>query len=163
MLVDDIQRANRTAGFSSDLFQIVATDVSAPALILAMAGRYDSISMRRGFGRSFDTFRQNYFTQQGSASVLNREIRDRVTFKRHSLQDPFNDLGTFDLVLMRYVTIYFAPDFKEKLWPRVSAVLRPRGLLLLGAAETLLDQRTNLEIERVERAFFYRNMSGVIP
>jgi chemotaxis protein methyltransferase CheR len=163
MLIDELKRTHPSLGISSDAFQIVATDVSAPALMLAMAGRYDAISMRRGFSPNFENFRQTYFSQQASVSVLDREIRDRVTFKRHSLQDSFNDLGTFDLVLMRYVTIYFAPDFKQKLWPRVSAVLRPQGLLLLGAAETLLDQGAYLELERVQRAFFYRNVSGVTP
>jgi chemotaxis protein methyltransferase CheR len=163
ILIDDLCRSQRANGVSPDLFQIVATDVSAPALMLAMSGRYDAISMRRGFSANYDAFRQLYFTHSSTVSILGSEIRDRVTFKRHSLQDPFGDLGVFDLVLMRYVTIYFASDFKQKLWPRVCAALRPRGLLLLGAAETLLEHGMNLEIERIDRAYFYRNNCGGLP
>jgi chemotaxis protein methyltransferase CheR len=163
MLIDEICRNNRGAGFVPSLFQIVATDVSAPALVLAMAGRYDAISMRRGFNAAFDSFRQTYFAQTGSVSTLSSDLRSRVQFKRHSLQDGFGDLGIFDLILMRYVTIYFATDFKQKLWPRVCASMRPRGLLLLGAAETLLDHGTGLGLERIEKAYFYRLNNGGSP
>ena len=163
MLVDDVCRTQRTTGITPELFQIVATDVSAPALVLAMSGRYDAISMRRGFNAAFDPFRQTYFTQTGSVSTLSNDLRSRVKFKRHSLQDSFTELGVFDLVLMRYVTIYFATDFKQKLWPRVCTSLRPRGLLLLGAAETLLDHGTGLGLERIDRAYFYRLNNGGTP
>jgi chemotaxis protein methyltransferase CheR len=160
MLIDDFCRSQRLPGVTPDLFHILATDVSAPALVLAMSGRYDAISMRRGFNIGFESYRQTYFGTSGSVSTLSSEIRSRVQFKRHSLQDTFAELGTFDLVLMRYVTIYFAGDFKQKLWPRVCASLRPKGLLLLGAAETLLDHDTGLGIERIDRAYFYRLNSG---
>jgi chemotaxis protein methyltransferase CheR len=163
MLIDDLCRTELSQKFSPDLFRIVATDVSAPALMLAVAGRYDAISMGRGFSASFDSFRRTYFSNTPTVSTLSSEIRDRVIFKRHSLQDPLHELGFFDLVFMRYVTIYFATDFKHRLWPRVCAVMRPRGLLLLGAAETLLDHGTSLEIERVDRAYFYRNTSESTP
>lgn len=163
MLIDEFCRSPRAQGTTPDQFQIVATDVSAPALVLAMSGRYDTISMRRGFNVGFEPFRQTYFSQASTVSTLLPEIRNRVRFQRHSLQDPFTDLGCFDLVLMRYVTIYFAPTFKQRLWPRVCSAMRERGLLLLGAAETLLDHGTSLALERVDRAYFYRLTSGGIP
>ncbi len=163
MLIDDLCRNQRSYGVSPSQFQIIATDVSAPALVLAMAGRYDAISMRRGFNSAFDPFRQTYFSQAGSVSTLSADIRARVQFKRHSLQDAFLDLGIFDLILMRYVTIYFAADFKQKLWPRVCTSMRSRGLLLLGAAETLLDHGTGLGLERIERSYFYRLNNGGAP
>lgn len=163
ILIEDFCRNHKASAFGPELFQIVATDVSAPALVLAMSGRYDAISMRRGFSAPFESLKQTYFNQTGSVSILSNEVRSRVKFKRHSLQDSFAELGPFDLVMMRYVTIYFAAEFKQKLWPRVCAVLRPRGLLLLGAAETLLDTGTGLGIERIDRAYFYRMNNGGNP
>jgi chemotaxis protein methyltransferase CheR len=163
MLIDDFCRTHRTFAVVPDQFQITASDVSAPALVLATAGRYDAISMRRGFTNSFEQYRQNYFTTTDRTSTISAEIRARVKFKRHSLQDPFNELGLFDLVLMRYVTIYFSPDFKQKLWPRICAVMRPGAWLLLGSAETLLNHGTDLTLERLDRAYFYRLTNGAAP
>jgi chemotaxis protein methyltransferase CheR len=161
MLIDDFCRNNREYSVSPDQFQILATDVSAPALVLAMAGRYDAISMRRGFVNAFEGFRQTYFSASGTISTISPELRARVKFKRHSLQDSFAELGPFDLVLMRYVTIYFSADFKQKLWPRLCAVMRPTAWLLLGAAEALLEPSSGLSVERLERAYYYRLNHGV--
>lgn len=163
MVIDDFCRNTRTTPIGPERFEILASDVSAPALVLAMAGRYDAISMRRGFVNNFESYRQNYFTTSGTISTIAPEIRARVKFKRHSLQDSFAELGHFDLILMRYVTIYFSTDFKQKLWPRICASLRPSGWLLLGAAETLLEPGTGLTLERLERAYYYRMTNGATP
>ena len=163
ILIDDYCRTHREFPVSPDQFQICATDVSAPALMLAVAGRYDAISMRRGFTNNFEPYRKIYFSNTGSISTVSTELRSRVRFKRHSLQDSFAELGTFDLILMRYVTIYFSVDFKTKLWPRVRAAMRPNARLLLGAAETLLDQTSGLNLERLDRAYYYRLGPRVTP
>jgi chemotaxis protein methyltransferase CheR len=163
MLIDDFCRKQRGPTITPDRFQIVASDVSAPAIMLAITGRYDALSMRRGFINSFEPYRQTYFSTNGTISTVAPEIRSRVQFKRHSLQDPFDSLGSFDLVLMRYVTIYFSSDFKQKLWRRLFAAMRPSGWLLLGAAETLIEQGTGFTLERVERAYYYRSTHGNKP
>jgi chemotaxis protein methyltransferase CheR len=163
ILIDDFCRHHRAFPIAPEQFQILASDVSAPALVLAMSGRYDAISMRRGFANSFEPYRQIYFSTTGAVSTLSADLRARVKFKRHSLQDSFTELGVFDLVLMRYVTIYFSTDFKMKLWPRVCSVMRPTARLLLGAAETIIDQGTGLSLERLDRAYYYRIANGVTP
>jgi len=156
MLIDDWCTSSRLPGATASRFEIVATDVSAPALVLAMSGRYDPISMKRGLVGTFERFRSAYFAANGSTGVISPEIRKRVQFLRHSLQDSFAPIGAVDLVLMRYVTIYFSPEFKVTLWPRVHTILRPFGVLMLGAAETLLGQEQLFRLERHERAYFYR-------
>lgn len=163
MLIDELCRNHRAFPITPDQFQILATDVSAPALILAMAGRYDAIAMRRGLANSFAQYRQTYFTTTGTVSTISADLRARVKFKRHSLQDPFAELGQFDLVLMRYVTIYFSADFKKKLWPRVCVAMRPSARLLLGSAETMLDSGTGLTLVRSERSYHYRLTRGATP
>lgn len=163
ILIDDYCRSHRSLSVAPEQFHILATDVSAPALVLAMTGRYDAISMRRGFTGSFEPYRQTHFSTNGAVSTLSPELKARVQFKRHSLQDSFTEFGAFDLILMRYVTIYFSADFKSRLWPRVRAAMRPTAKLLLGAAETLIDQGSGLALERLDRAYCYRLANGATP
>jgi chemotaxis protein methyltransferase CheR len=162
MLVDDWCNTARLPGVTPARFEIVGTDVSTPALVLAMSGRYDAVSMRRGLTGPWERFRAAYFSTSGATSVVTPDIRARVRFTRHSLQDSFAELGRFDLIMMRYVTIYFSPEFKTELWPRISATLRPGGFFFLGAAETLLGQESRFQIERHERAYYYRTAKSAM-
>lgn len=59
MLLDDYCAKN--PGCSAEQFAIVASDISPSALFVAKAGRFDAISMNRGFGQHFAHFRPIYF------------------------------------------------------------------------------------------------------
>jgi chemotaxis methyl-accepting protein methylase len=121
-----------------------------------MAGRYDSLSMRRGLVGNWESLRTQYFTQTGPVCVLSPEIRKRVAFERQNLQDSFEKRGAFDLVLLRYVAIYFATEFKEQLWPRMLRMLTDGGRLVLGATEAIPNGIVGMVSERSGRAYVYR-------
>jgi len=137
MMIDDLCRLNPGWCVDPAKTRIIATDISVPALVVAMAGRYDPISMRRGLVGPWERMRAQYFTAQGQVNVVSPDIRGRVDFEYRNLRDPFTQLGTFDLILLRYAAIYFSAEFKEQLWPRLRRALRVGGNLILGAAETL--------------------------
>lgn len=156
MLLDRLCTAHPEWSLRAESATIVGTDISLPALVVAMAGRYDSISMRRGLVGNWESLRAQYFTQNGPVCVLSPDIRRRVVFERQNLQDAFEKRGTFDLILLRYVAIYFASDFKEQLWPRILRVLNEDGRLILGATETLPNGIFGMVAERCGRAYVYR-------
>lgn len=133
MLIDETARSQGTPQLARCI-EIVGTDISSAALFLALSGRYDSLAIRRGLS---DDRRKRYFREDGSVWVLDEEIRKRARFKRFNLMDSFAGLGQFDLVLCRYVAIYFQEDFKKDLFARIGGVLRPGSHLLLGATESL--------------------------
>jgi chemotaxis protein methyltransferase CheR len=156
MLVDEMcQNANGAICFPHD-FEIVATDISELALGLARIGRYDPVSMRRGMGGQWERYRSQYFDESGRTSQLDAALRRRVSFHRFNLQDDFRPFGTFDLILMRYVAIYFSREFRTALLGRLVGRLTPGGRLLLGAAEGLIDAPIGLVPERVGGSHFYR-------
>lgn len=156
MLIDDLCR-NGTLGVAPSAFEIVATDISPSALFIAVAGRYDSISMRRGLTGEWERFRKVYFNRQGNVSEVSPELRERVQFRRFNLQDHFASLGRFDIVLLRNVAIYFSAEFKRELFLKIGRALVPGGCLLLGSAESLADQPTLFSMERHGKAYYYRN------
>jgi chemotaxis protein methyltransferase CheR len=123
--------------------EIIGTDISTSVLFLAKSGRYDSMAMGRGMP---DDKKHAYFTQKGNVWELDQELKKRVTFKHFNLQNDFTSLGKFDLILCRYVIIYFADSFKKKLFSKMLNALSPESVLLLGATETLRGFSDNFNI-----------------
>ncbi len=124
--------------------EILATDISSSALFLALSGRYDVLAIGRGLSANR---KQRFFKQDGRVWVLNDEVKKFVKFKRFNLQEPFTAVGTFDVILSRYVAIYFAAKFKEELFAKMARALRPNGLMLLGATETIRGLSNDFDIK----------------
>jgi chemotaxis protein methyltransferase CheR len=143
MLLDETARAKGTPNAVRNV-EIVGTDISSAALFLAISGRYDSLAIRRGLS---DERRSRYFREDGSVWVLSDEIKSRAKFRRFNLMDSLAPLGQFDLVLCRYVAIYFQEDFKKDLFQRIAGTLKPGNPLLLGATETLRGLSDEFEIQ----------------
>ena len=154
MIIDQISR--KTASMQLGQIEITATDISPSALFVAKAGRYDAISMARGFGPNWVHMRDLYFQQRGNISMIDVKLQNAVSFMRFNLQDSFAQFALQDLVLLRNVAIYFSDTFKRDLFTRLAAVIRPGGLLLLGSTEAVVDERRNFEVERMGTAFCYR-------
>jgi len=119
-----------------DHFEILATDVSLSAIETAEGGRYNSVSIQRGLS---EEKRDRYFFQTGNLWELNDSIKQRVSFRKFNLLDSFAHLGKFDVVFLRYVTIYFSNSLKNTIIDKCQKVLSPSGYLLLGASESLFD------------------------
>ena len=58
----------------------------------------------------------------------------------------------FDLILCRYVTIYFSDTFKRDLFAKMAKVLKPGGVLILGATESLREFSRDFEITYYKNA-----------
>ncbi len=114
--------------------QIIGTDISQEAVRKAQLGRYSQIEVNRGLPV---TFLVKYFKQNGAQWIINEKLRRMVTFKKMNLLDPLPPgFGPFDVVLCRYVLIYFSAEVKKKVLEKIAKVMKPKGYLLLGATET---------------------------
>lgn len=132
MTIHEHCRANPS--LRPDQFEILATDISPSALLLAKAGRYDQAAIARGLA---EPMRDRYFHRDGNVWVVNDEVKRLVTFRKFNLQDPMEPLGHFDVVFMRYVAIYFADAFKQLIFKGVARLLAPEGHLVISAVESL--------------------------
>lgn len=75
-----------------------------------------------------------YFHASGTKWRANAMLRTAVQWRTAdalSVAEP----GLWDLILCRNMAIYVAPPAAAKLWNRLSAALRPGGVLMLGKAE----------------------------
>ena len=116
---------------------IVATDVSESALTRARAGRYSHFEIQRGL-----PIRRmmRWFDQQGEDWVAKPDLVRRIAFRRINLvADPL-PVGRFDVILCRNVLLYLPADLRRRVLDRFATVIRPGGLLVLGAGETVIGQ-----------------------
>jgi chemotaxis protein methyltransferase CheR len=154
MLIDEAARAQGTPTLAKNI-EIVGTDISSAALFLAISGRYDSLAIRRGLS---DERRKRYFKEEGGVWIFDEELRKRAHFRRFNLMDSLSGLGQFDLVLCRYVAIYFQEPVKKDLFSRIGGVLKPGCHLLLGATESLRGLSDAFDIDVYKNCtFFVRN------
>jgi chemotaxis protein methyltransferase CheR len=133
--------------------EIIATDISPSVLFLAIAGRYDQISMSRGMPPEL---RDRYFTKSGKVWVLSEEIRKIVSFKKLNLQDDFSLLGKFDIVFCRNVLIYFSDSFKRRLFDKFADILNPGGIFFLGASESAGNYSNRFSMITENKHLYYR-------
>ena len=117
-------------------FEILATDVSTAMLERVRAGRYSAVEVNRGLPA---TSLVRYFTRVGSEWEIVQTLRDHVTTRHVNLAAPFLGLGTFDLVMLRNVLIYFEQATKHDILRRVQPMVEKHGYLMLGSSETTLD------------------------
>ena len=136
--------------------EIVATDISKSALLVAQRGRYDRISMNRGFTGEWSNFKTKYFTGAGAVAEIDPKIRQRVRFVPFNLQESLMPLGSFDVVFLRNVAIYFSDAFRRELFNKIANILNPGGLLILGSAETIHGYSTRFKSATFGRAIAYR-------
>jgi chemotaxis protein methyltransferase CheR len=113
--------------------ELWGTDLSAPAIARAVAGRYTQTEVQLGL-----PIRQllRYFQPANGAWQIGAELRRMVRFQVQDLREPFVQLGLFDVILCRNVLGWFGEDEQRAILERLSGSLQPDGCLLLGSAES---------------------------
>ncbi|OQX04398.1 MAG: hypothetical protein BWK80_53720 [Desulfobacteraceae bacterium IS3] len=148
MLLDEAVK-NRGTPSLLDNIDLMASDVSTSALLSAASARYDVLAMNRGLP---EDKREKYFTQDGQFWLFDQQLKARVRFKKFNLKDSFSFFTPFDLILCRYVSIYFSDKFKQELFAKIAALLKPGGVLILGATESLREFSSEFEISYYKSA-----------
>jgi chemotaxis protein methyltransferase CheR len=155
MAIDSYLRRHGITDINSRRFRILATDISHSVLETARQGIYDGISMTRGLD---DGYRNRYFTRRGNTWVISEDIRNMVEFRQFNLQKDFTRLGTFDLVFLRYVMIYFSQGMKSSVLRKMAGVLKSGGVLLMGNSEIFTDYHRQYRRKVKDNIVYYQLM-----
>lgn len=118
--------------------EIVATDVSDTAVARARSGKFTQFEVQRGL-----PIRRlmQWFDGDGSGEwVAKPELVRLVQFRRANLVADPAPPGRFDLVLCRNVLLYLSPAAKQPVFEHLAGALRPDGLFVMGAGETVIGQ-----------------------
>lgn len=124
--------------------RILATDLSAPSLAIARRGEYADGLLASVPRALLD---RHFPRDPRGGRRAAESLRRLIAFRRLNLVEPWPFAGAFDLVLARNVLMHFDAGARATIARRLAARLRPGGLLLVGAAETLVD--LGLDLVRV--------------
>lgn len=145
------------------LVEIVATDISRPALERAEAAIYSRFEASRGLSAAR---LRAFFTETPEGWQVRPRTRAMVRCRTWNLLDDSAPLGRFDIILCRNVLIYFHLETRRRVLERIAGLLAPDGFLYLGSTETLLNVTDRLVpapggtgVFVAPRAFSYRSAS----
>lgn len=114
--------------------EILGTDVSHEILEKARWGSFDPARLQNLSPAELS----NSFVAGKGDYRINAPFRSMVRFVRHDLL-PNASYPPVDLILCRYVLIYFTVADQEQVLQRFAAALPSGGILILGRTETLRD------------------------
>lgn len=131
--------------------QIMATDVSTTALAQARSGRYSQFEIQRGLPVMQMV---RHFEQQGEDWIAKENVRRMVTFAEHNMLKPASHFGKFDVILCRNMLMYLGDDKRSQVLDSVAPALADDGILMLGAAETVIGQTQRFKASQEFRGFY---------
>ncbi len=138
--------------------EITATDIDSTMVSRAERGSYNELESTRGLSPNL---RSRYFNQTNRQWVVDDRLRRDLKFRQLNLAETWLGLPSFDLILMRYVLIYFDQPTRDDILKRASQKLSPTGFLMLGASETSPSNSTGLSPQRFGRSTTYRHRAIV--
>jgi chemotaxis protein methyltransferase CheR len=143
--------------------QILATDIRGDGLELAQRATYRPWSLRHLPA----AYRDRFTTPVAGAHLVDRSIRERVTFRFHNLVDGFSPRPVggeaWDWILCRNVLIYLDRPIVQRVVRSLSEVIAPDGWLFLSSTESLHGFSSPFVVEQVEGSFCYRLQGVAAP
>jgi chemotaxis protein methyltransferase CheR len=132
---------------------LLGTDVSEAILDRARAGVYTQLEVNRGLPA---VLLAKYFQQAGRDWQLDRTIVEMAGFRNVNLSLPLPAMRRFDIIFLRNVLIYFSLETRQEILSRIRQVLRPDGVLFLGAAETTLNLDDSYNRIPFQKSYYYK-------
>ncbi len=120
-------------------WEVLGTDISQRVLERARRAHYTMERARHIPPAYLKRFCLKGLDEQEGTLLVDRALRQRVNFVHANLNAPLPQLGSFDIVFLRNVMIYFDRETKRRVVERVAAQIKPGGTLCIGHSETLND------------------------
>ncbi len=118
--------------FSTWDVKIVGSDISNNVLDKAKAAVYNDYAVSKTSPERI----KKWFVQKDGAYHLKDEIQKMVEFKFHNLRDSMAK-GTYDLIFLRNVLMYFDVAMKKRVIDVVTEALAPNGRLIVGDVDPI--------------------------
>ena len=135
--------------------EVFGNDISKKVLAMARAARYSQGAFRTTEQR----YLERYFRPvEGGKFEVVEEVKRMVSFGHLNLIDALqlSLVGMNDAVFCRNVMIYFDDAARKIALRHLYRKLRPKGFLLLGHSESLLNITTEFEVVSLKSDLVYR-------
>lgn len=134
--------------------EIDATDISQGALDKAESGNYSNLDVQRGL--PIKTLMKYFKNEEDSSWTFKDPNKSKVQFSAMNLLTGLYKANYYDLVFCRNVLIYQNKQNKELVLNKIYDSLRPGGVLILGAGESLLGMSHNFESDNRSGAMVFK-------
>lgn len=118
-------------------WEVVGSDISTQVLQDAAAGHYTLQRARNIPPTYLRRFCLKGNGPQQGTLLIERSLRGKVRFIQVNLNAALPSLGSFDLIFLRNVMIYFNDETKRQVVARVLSVLKSGGHFCIGHSESL--------------------------
>jgi chemotaxis protein methyltransferase CheR len=118
-------------------FEILASDISTRVLNTARKALYpmdDAANIPKGV-RARHCLKG--IGSQDGWFLIDKPLRDRIRFEQINLNARLPDVGSFDIIFLRNVMIYFNTETKQGVIKRLMPHLRDEGHLFISHSESL--------------------------
>lgn len=121
------------AGFLDSQYRVDGVDVSREGIQLANRATYGNNSFRN----TSELFKHSYFDREGDKLRVKEGFRKNVHFSCENVltSHKWKDRGLYDVIVCRNFFLYLHPKAQKKLSDDFKHLLKPHGLLIVGASE----------------------------
>ncbi len=132
--------------------EITAVDISQKALNFAQEGTYSKLEMGNHIS---EEILEAYFERTGENWRIKDFIRSMITFKELNFSVPFSSSRKYNIIFCRNVIIYLESGLKRKVLRQFRQNIHPKGSLILGASENLINISSDFESRVVNNSVYY--------
>ncbi len=118
-------------------WSILATDINSSVLETAQSGLYDISAADKIPQRYRERYCLKGVRSKAGLMMIDPKLKSRISFQQFNLHTALDRLGSFDVIFLRNVMIYFNTDTKQRLIARMEQSLNPNGYLIVGHSESL--------------------------
>lgn len=136
---------------------IDASDISSEILLKARKALYSGLEVQRGL--STPLLLKYFKKTEDDCWQLSDSIKSRVNFFEFNLLLSSFVKQKYDVIFCRNVLIYQTVENKKKILKGIYDSLKPNGLLLMGAGESMIGMDNNLFKQvQLGQSYFYQKV-----
>jgi len=118
-------------------WEVIGSDISTQVLAKARNGHYPMERANRLPQSLLSRYCLKGIGQQEGTFLIDKSLRQRVSFVQVNLIETLPQLGEFDVIFLRNVMIYFDQETKRKVVSRLLPFLRRGGYFMISHSESL--------------------------
>jgi chemotaxis protein methyltransferase CheR len=118
-------------------WSVFGSDISLSVLHTAESGHYPMEKTRGLPPEYLRKYCLKGVRSQEGTFLIDRRLRAHTHFSQINLNTELPKLGSFDIIFLRNVMIYFDAPTKQRVVARLAKKLRPGGHFVIGHSETL--------------------------
>jgi chemotaxis protein methyltransferase CheR len=137
------------------LTNLDASDLNNEVLTKAKNGIYSGLEVQRGLPANLLI---KYFGKKDDDWEIKAHLRNKINFFEFNLLKDAFPSNKYHMIFLRNVLIYQDRDNKRKILENVYKALKPGGLLLMGAGESLIGMNLNFKQFELGKGIFYKKL-----